>query len=94
MQWLTEETGWLLPERLNRDEAAYYLQRCAEAGYNVVQVQVLNDLPAWNVYGQSSDTEAYWQHMDYIVGTARRHGIYIGMVAVWGSQVKNGRMTE
>ena len=91
--WLAD-TGWLLPERLNRDEAAYYLQRCAEAGYNVVQVQVLNDLPAWNVYGQSSDTEAYWQHMDYIVGTARRHGIYIGMVAVWGSQVKNGRMTE
>ena len=29
------ETGWLLPERLDRAEAEWYLQRCREEGYNV-----------------------------------------------------------
>ena len=33
--WLGE-TGWLLPERLDRAEAEWYLQSCAKAGYNVV----------------------------------------------------------
>ena len=27
------ETGWLLPERLDRAEAEWYLQSCAKAGY-------------------------------------------------------------
>ena len=34
--WLGD-TGWLLPEKLNRDEAAYYLEHCRQAGFNVVQ---------------------------------------------------------
>ena len=38
------ETGWLLPERLDRAEAEWYLQRCREAGYNVVQIQVIDGL--------------------------------------------------
>jgi len=92
--FLLGETAWLMPERLNRDEVNFYLNRCAEAGYNMVQVQVLNDLPSYNVYGQSSDGDGYWQHMDYILATAERYGIYIGMVAVWGSQVKSGKLDE
>ncbi len=91
--WLAD-TGWLLPQRLNRDEAAHYLQQTAEAEFNVVQIQVLNELPSYNVYGQSSDDEAYWRHLDYIVGAAERNGIYVAMVCVWGSQVKRGRMDE
>lgn len=104
--WLAD-TGWLLPERLNRDEAAYYLKRCAEAGYNVVQVQVVNAMPAFNVYGQMAlangfdfsqadrpGVYGYWNHMDYIVDEAARQGIYIGMVCIWGSLVKKGLMNE
>ena len=30
--WLGD-TGWLLPERLDRAEAQYYLQKCRAAGY-------------------------------------------------------------
>ena len=89
--WLGE-TAWLMPQRLNRDEVAFYLQTAAEAGYNMVQVQVLNAIPSYNIYGFSSDDEGYWRHMDHIVATAERFGIYIGMVCVWGSQVKNGAM--
>jgi len=48
------ETPWLMPERLNRDEVAFYLKQCHDAGYNVAQIQVINDVPAYNIYGQPS----------------------------------------
>lgn len=104
--WLGD-TGWLLPERLNRDEAAFYLRSCRDAGYNVVQVQTINGVPAMNVYGQYSMTKGfdfreinkagtygYWDHMDYIIKTAEQNGIYIGMVCIWGGLVKGGLMDE
>jgi len=102
--WLGE-TGWLLPERLDRAEAQYYLQKCREAGYNMVQIQVIDGMPAYNIYGQQShpygwdmskaDPEgvySYWDHLDYIISLAEQNGIYIGMVAIWGSQVQNGNI--
>ena len=102
--WLGD-TGWLLPERLGRDEAAYYLKRCGDDGYNVVQIQVLNGVPSFNVYGAMSHTEGwnlaaadsiggygYWNHLDYIIDQAEREGIYIGMVCIWGGLVKGGLM--
>ena len=49
--WLGE-TGWLLPERLTREEADFYLDACRDAGYNVVQVQTINGVPATNAYGK------------------------------------------
>ena len=77
--WLGD-TGWLLPEKLNRDEAAYYLEHCRQAGFNVVQVQTINGVPAMNFYGQYSMIDGfnfknidrkgvygYWDHMDYII---------------------------
>lgn len=33
--WLGD-TGWLMLERLNRDEVDFYLQSCKNAGYYVV----------------------------------------------------------
>ena len=100
--WLGE-TGWLLPERLNRDEAEYYLEQCKRRGYNVIQVQTLNNVPSMNIYGQYSMTDGYnfkninqkgvygyWDHMDYIIRTAAKKGLYIGMVCIWGSPVSHG----
>ncbi|MEG1585504.1 MAG: glycoside hydrolase family 140 protein [Bacteroidales bacterium] len=94
------ETGWLMPQRLNRDEVEYYLEQCKQQGYNVVQVQTLNNIPSMNIYGQYSMTDGfnfknidrkgvygYWDHMDYIIKTAASKGIYIGMVCVWGTPV-------
>lgn len=102
--WLGE-TGWLMPERLDRDEVSFYLSRVADAGYNVVQVQTVNDVPAYNRYGKMSMPDGfdfdnidkngdygYWNHMDYIVDTAAREGVYIGMVCIWGGLVKGGKM--
>lgn len=44
--WLGN-TAWLLPERLNRDEAEYFLAKERELGYNVEQIQVLNAIPTF-----------------------------------------------
>lgn len=102
--WLGD-TGWLLPERLDRDEAAHYLRRTAEEGFNVVQIQVINGVPAYNSYGASSHPDGwnlaaidslpgygYWDHLDYIVSLAEREGIYIAMDCIWGGLVKAGLM--
>jgi hypothetical protein len=100
------ETGWLLPEKLDRNEAAYYLSNCRNAGFNVVQVQTINGVPSINFYGQYSHPDGfnfkeinkkgvygYWDHMDYIIKTAEQNGIYIGMVCIWGNLVKAGLMS-
>lgn len=102
--WLGD-TGWLLPERLDRNEVQYYLQRCKEAGFNIVQIQVMNDVPTYNIYGQPSLIDGwnfsdinrkgvygYWDHLDYIISVAEKNGIYIGMVPIWGSVVKAGKL--
>lgn len=104
--WLGD-TGWLLPQRLDRDEAQHYLEQSAREGYNVVQIQVLNGVPSFNRYGAMSNPDGwnlaeaskpgnygYWEHMDHIIDTAERNGIYIGMVCIWGGLVKSGLMTE
>lgn len=102
--WLGD-TGWLLPERLNREEVAYYFKHCADECFNVVQMQVMNEVPSYNVYGQMSLTDGfdfsridrqgvygYWNHIDYIVDEAARNGVYVGMVCIWGSNVKSEKM--
>lgn len=104
--WLGD-TGWLLPQRLDRDEAERYLTQTAKEGFNVVQIQVLNGVPSFNRYGQMSHTAdrrliqsvlpgeyGYWEHLDHIVDTAEKNGIYIGMVCIWGSLVKSGMLDE
>ena len=119
--WLGE-TGWLLPERLDRAEAEWYLQSVAKAGYNVVQVQTIDGVPAYNIYGAPSHLPlgggkmqmdwsfsayqyppkggareagayTYWDHLDYIIDRAADHGIYIGMVCIWGGLVKDGKLS-
>lgn len=97
--WLGN-TAWLLPERLNRDEVEYFLNYERTAGYNVEQIQVLNAIPTFNVYGHAANNAefdfskvstpgvyGYWEHLDYIVDVAERNGIYIAMDCIWGSQI-------
>lgn len=105
--WLAD-TGWLLPERLDRADAVQYLDSLAANGFNVTQVQVLNGVPSFNAYGRTShpaahdyeaiaaaeqgDSLAYWNHLDYIIDRAAERGIYVAMVPVWGGLVKGGKM--
>ena len=102
--WLGD-TGWLVPQHLDRSEVEYYFNKCRRAGYNMVQIQVMDAVPSYNIYGQQSlpygwdftkaDPEgvySYWDHLDYIVRKAEQNGIYIGMVAIWGSQIQAGNI--
>lgn len=97
--WLGN-TAWLISERLTRDEVEYYLTREREEGYNVEQIQVLNAIPTFDIYGhQANDASfdcskysktgqyGYWEHLDYIVDMAAANGIYIAMDCIWGSQI-------
>lgn len=36
----------------------------------------------------------YWDNVDYVVNKAAEKGIYIGMVPVWGSNVKSGKVSQ
>lgn len=107
--WLGD-TGWLLPQSLQRGEVKGYLSTCAKNGFNVVQVQTICGVPCINAYGQYSNISrenpwdfsrinreevyGYWDHMDYIIDEAERNGIYIAMVCIWGGLVKGGAMDE
>ncbi len=97
--WLGN-TAWLLPERLNRDEVEFFLEKDRLAGYNVEQIQVLNAIPTFNIYGHAANNAefdfskvsqpgvyGYWEHLDYIVDVAAQNGIYIAMDCIWGSMI-------
>ncbi len=55
--WLGD-TGWLLFSKLNREEAKNYLDDRAEKGFNVIQVMVLHETNATNVYGDKALTDS------------------------------------
>ncbi|GGZ21454.1 hypothetical protein GCM10007049_12660 [Echinicola pacifica] len=42
-----------------------------------------------------SDSEAYdfWDHVDFVIQSAQERGIYIAMVPVWGTNVKDGKVS-
>ena len=97
--WLGN-TAWLMPERLNRDDVEFYLTNERLQGYNVEQIQVLNAIPTFNIYGQQANDETfdfapytkkgvygYWDHLDYIVDFAESQGIYIAFDCIWGSMI-------
>src|SRR4051812_20543627 len=36
----------------------------------------------------------YWDHMDYIIDVAAQKGLFMGLVPVWGTNVKNGWVSQ
>ena len=109
--WLGD-TGWLLFNRLTREEADRYLEDRKIKGFNVVQAMLLHDVPSRNVYLDSSLVRAnvgepaitpgndfkdsvaydYWDHIDYIIDKAAEKGIYMALVPVWGTNVKEKKV--
>jgi hypothetical protein len=75
-------------------------------GFNVVQVSILHEIPFYNVYGKpalpygfdfskigTSPDYGYWDHIDYMVKSAAKNGLYVAMVCVWGSAVNAGLLS-
>lgn len=109
--WLGD-TGWLLLNKLTREEADQYLEDRKQKGFNVVQAMLLHEVPSLNVYLDSSVVDKnvatpavtdgnnykdaleydYWDHVDYIVNKAAEKGIYMALVPVWGTNVKDKKV--
>lgn len=100
--WLGD-TAWSLFEKLNREDADFYLQNRKSKGFTVIQAVLLFEggiKP--NAYGHKqfvkdeqgkwTPNESYFEHVDYIVNQAERQGLYIGMLPVWaGTYVRKDR---
>jgi len=95
--WLAD-TAWQVFHRLSREEADLYLKNRADKRFTVIQaVAVMDSLTRPNVYGHvpfadgdpALPSEAYFQHVDYVVNAAQSLGMYTGLLPVWaGSHVR------
>ena len=99
------DTAWELFHRLNREEAAAYLENRAAKGFTVIQAVVLAQMGGLDEPNANGDlplagrdpgrpNEAYFQHVDAITDKAAALGLYIGMLPAWGSHWKKGLFTE
>jgi len=93
------DTGWQLFHRLTRYEADLYLADRASKGFTVIQAAAMpveGELNEPNPYGDvvlkdndpTMPNEAYFEHIDYIVGKAESLGLAIAMLPTWGDKVK------
>ncbi|MCX6362396.1 MAG: glycoside hydrolase family 140 protein [Armatimonadetes bacterium] len=98
--WLGD-TAWELFHRLNREEAARYLQNRAALRYTVVQAVALAELDgagAPNAYGHlplvdrdpARPVEEYFGNVDWVVARANELGIVVAMLPTWGSLWHDG----
>jgi hypothetical protein len=91
------DTAWELFHRLNREEAARYLEDRAAKRFTVIQAVVLAECDGLRVPSALGDlplidndplrpNEAYFAHVDYIVERAAALGLVIGMLPTWGDK--------
>ncbi len=96
--WLGD-TAWELFHRSTREDAEYYLENRSRKGFSVIQAVVLAEMDGLhtpNVYGEiplfnddpTTPNDAYFQHVDFVVRTAARHGLYIGLLPTWADKVR------
>ena len=95
--WLGD-TGWELLQRLNRQEADYYLNRRAEQGFTVIQTVVLAEFDGLRIPNANGDlplhaedptkpNEKYFEQVDYIIDKAASVGLTIALLPTWGDKV-------
>jgi hypothetical protein len=95
--WLGD-TGWELLQRLNRQEADYYLVRRAEQGFTVIQTVVLAEFDGLHIPNANGDlplnfddptmpNEKYFEQVDYIIDKAASVGLTIALLPTWGDKV-------
>jgi hypothetical protein len=100
--WLGD-TAWELFHRLDREEADRYLKDRADKGFTVIQAVFtgkvdLIGLEAPNRYGEipfvdqdpTRPNEAYFAQVDWIIERARRYGLRMALLPVWGQTFVSG----
>lgn len=94
--WLGD-TAWELFHRLDHEEIKTYLDDRAAKGFTVIQAVVLAEIDGLNTpnpYGETPlegndptrPSEAYFEHVDYVVDQAEARGLYVGMLPTWGDK--------
>ncbi len=94
--WLAD-TAWELFHRLDREEAAHYLEDRARKGFTVIQAVALAEpdgLNTPNAYGHTPladndparPNETYWAHVDHIIGKANALGLVVALLPTWGDK--------
>ena len=95
------DTAWELFHRLDRGEASAYLEDRAARRFTVIQAVVLAEHGGLDVPNANGDlplmgkdparpVEAYFRHVDAVVGRAEELGLVIGMLPTWGSWWHDG----
>jgi hypothetical protein len=95
------DTAWELFHRLNREEAARYLEDRARKGFTAIQAVALAELDGLttpNAYGvvplidkdPSRPNASYFTHVDFIVDKAESLGMFVGFLPTWGKYWKTG----
>lgn len=89
--WLAD-TGWMLFQKLDREEVDKYFENRAAQQFSAVLAHVLPWQPGeTNVYGEvafengdyTRPNKKYWQHVDYVVEQSAAKGLYLGMLPAW-----------
>lgn len=99
------DTAWELFHRLNREEAARYLEDRARKGFTVIQAVALAEIEGLTVpnpYGDlplidkdpARPNEAYFAHVDFVVDRAAALGLHVGFLPTWGKYWKTGDPTR
>lgn len=99
--WLGD-TAWLLFQKLDLQETEKYFINRKEKCFNVIQAVLVHntnfEAPQSNVTGgkdfSNLDTaHQYWDKVESVIKLAEKHGLYMGLLPVWGSMVKNNLLT-
>ncbi|MDF3057569.1 MAG: putative endoglucanase [Rariglobus sp.] len=91
------DTAWELFHRLDREEAAWYLENRAAKGFNVIQAVALAELDGLNTpnaYGAlplhdfdpARPNEAYFEHVDWVIAKAESLGMHVALLPTWGDK--------
>jgi len=96
--WLAD-TGWCLFSR-TRSDVNYYLDDRGRKRFSVIQMMAIRTDPRSGSLWRSGPgdlpfskldpvelNEAYWQHIDYIVDQAAKHGLYVVLFSMWGRDI-------
>jgi hypothetical protein len=95
--WLGD-TAWELFHRLSLVEAELYLRNRAEKHFTVIQAVALAEFDGLRMANTNGDipfegndpdhpNEAYFVHLDKVIGIAASLGLYIGLLPTWGDKV-------
>ena len=86
------DTAWRLLYRLDRSEAEHYLSDRAAKGFNAIQMVVFDVRYQPNRYGSAPyidddparPDEAFFEHLDWVVGRCEELGMYAVLLPNWG----------